>query len=238
MQKKILENFISKYNIAGEIEAVTWTSDGSKLSVGFASANRNAVGYISTDMIDIPAGEYAVFDTAVLRSLLSVLGDDLTVVVDKDKGGQPHALTIKDGFSKVKFILADPSIIPSAPELKNFPTPEVSIKIDQKFLTAFVKGCGALRDMEAFTVISDGTQARVVLGFSTEHSQNSVSINVEAVDNAILAPINFASLYFKDILLANKDMKEGEMRISSKGLAHIRFTIDNFKTDYYLTRVS
>lgn len=239
MNKKFLESFINKYNISGRVEKVTWEATDSGVYIAFAGDDHNMAGFIKTNNTFLPTGRYDIFDTSQLRSLLSVLKDDITfnVVTSDDGSNDPVAFMITDGETKVKYVLADSSVIPPSPKLNNLPQPEIALKIDQQFMTTFVRAAGALRDVGTFTVISDGSEARIVVGYSQSTNQTNVSISVEAITNAQMPPISFSSHYLRDIFMANKEMNEATLFVASKGLAHLDITLDDFKLDYYLIKI-
>jgi len=41
----------------------------------------------------------------------------------------------------------------------------------------------------------------------------------------------------KEILVANKEATNATLKISSQGLAHISFSIDNYEANYYLVEI-
>ena len=237
MQKGLLERFISKYNLGGAAESVILESTKGSFKTKFITDDKNAVGFISTNKFELEEGEFAVYDTTKLRSLLSVLDDDIKVKVGKKADDTPTNFTISDQNTKVTFVLADKQNIPTAPNMKNVPDFEVSIVLDQRFLNTFVKAKGALAEVETFTVITHKDKTDVVLGYS-DLNTNRVTINVEGEYIDQIDPISFSASYFKDILLANKEMKKGTLKVSSKGLAHISFEVDDFTVDYYLVKVA
>lgn len=235
MNKIILEKFINKYNLSGAVESVTWQADAGTVSVSFASDDRALIGFLSTQAFCLESGKYDIFETVQLRNLLGVVSDEIDVLVEK-VDDVPSAFVFKDKTTKVRFVLAESSVIPITPSLKSIPEPEVSIKLDQVFMSKYIRAVSALKDVDTFTVVSDGSIARVVIGYSQDLNQSSVSIEVETELNALLAPIHFSARYLKDTLLANKEMSGGILNISSKGLAHLRCVVDNFKVEYYLLK--
>lgn len=239
MNKSILEKFISKYHLSGQVESVSWQVDQlGGVSVGFVDEDRSMTGFLSADDIHLPSGKYDIYETVTFKSLLAVLGDDINISVESDNAGSPIAFVMKDGSTKVRFGLSDNTTIPVVPSIKGMPNFEVVIDIDPKFATTFIKASGALRDSETFTVISDGSQAQVVLGYSDNVNQNSVSIDVHTSVNGIISPVHFASKNLRDILYVNKEMTKGTMRVSSLGLIELELIIPDFKVKYYLMKTT
>jgi hypothetical protein len=236
MEKSKFEKFIGKYNLGGSCESVTFRSDGNTLTVRSISDDKNVLGEVQFQQANFPAGEFGVYETKKLRSILSVMEDRLTVTAittnDKITG-----LNLTDGETKATFVLADITVIPTVPELKKLPPVDFTITLDEKFVTTFIKAKSALADVDTFAVMSDGhsTTANIVIGYSSLNT-NRISINATADVAAEMSPINFSATYFREILVANKDAKNGKLEISSKGLARATFDVDNISTTYYLVQ--
>ena len=234
MDKVLIERFISKYNLGGAAEAVTLQATDKGLKTKFISDDKNVLGIVVATKLEMEEGEYGIYDTAQLRSLLGVLDDTVKIKVTK-KDGKATGLILSDSGTKVTYVLADKANIPAVPELKSLPEADVIIKIDDKFLSTFVKAKGALADVETFTVLSDGKKTEVVIGYS-ELNTNRVSFHVETEEAAEIDPISFDARYLREILLANKEMKSGTLKIASKGIAIVTFDIEDFEVSYYLVK--
>ena len=236
MQKSLLERFISKYNLSGAAEAVTWTSEKKKLSTKFISEDRHVIGTITTSKIDLEEGDYHIFDTAMLRNLLGVLDEEIKVKINTTNG-KNTSLSLSDKSSKVSFVLADKTTIPASATPKNLPTFETKLTLDKSFVERFIRAKSALPDVDTFTAMSkDGSAVNIVLGHSSINT-NQISLTTEVVKAEKLEPINFHARYLKDILSANKEAKTGTLEISSAGLARVSFEMDDFDVTYYLPKV-
>lgn len=235
MKKSVLERFIAKYNLSGAAESVTWTANQSGVSTKFISEDKHVIGDIKCSGIDMDAGEYSIYETGILRSLLSVVGDDVDISVQKTNN-RATALTFKDKSSKVSFVLADSSNIPKVPDVKTLPTFGNVITLDSVFMERFVRAKGALADVETFTVLSDGTNTEVVLGYS-DMNTNRVNIKTTVQTAEKIDPLDFHSRYMKEILVANKEAKSGKLEIAKEGLARITFELDDFTVTYYMPQI-
>ena len=236
MQKSKFEKFVSKYNLGGSCESVTFKSDGKSLTVRSISDDKNVLGEVAWGTADFPQGEFRVYETKKLRSILSVLDEQL-VITSINNNDKVTGLHLTDGETKATFVLADTSVIPAVPELKKIPPIDFTITLDEKFVNTFIKAKGALNDVNSFTVMSDGNTniANVIIGYSSLNT-NRISINATTDVAAELSPINFSATYFREILIANKDAKDGKLEISSKGLARATFEVDDISTVYYLVQ--
>lgn len=235
MEKTKLEKFIAKYNLGGSCESVLWKSDGNDITVKCISDDKNVLGVVTVKDVQISSGDYGIFDTKQLSSMLSVLNDVITIT-PKRSGDKVTAVHFEDGNVKVDYVLADPVVIPNAPELKQLPSFDVEIKLDQKFINTFLRAKSALSDIETFTVLSDGNTANVILGYS-DMNTNRITLDVETTHNTKINPINFSARYFREILAANKEVTSGVLKVSSKGLAYVKFGVTDYNTDYYLVQI-
>ena len=70
---------------------------------------------------------FGVYDTTKLTKMLSVLGDDIEFSIN-DIDGKSVSLKFKDGSTSVNYMLADLSVIPNVPDLKQLPDFDTEIK--------------------------------------------------------------------------------------------------------------
>jgi hypothetical protein len=235
MEKSKLEKFISKYNIGGACESVKLVSDGTQMSVRSISDDKNVLAEVVGSSMNFPEGEFSIYETKKLRSLLSVLGETLKVA-GNTSNGKVTGLNMSDSDTKTTFVLADESVIPKVPDLKKLPPMDVEIVLDEKFVTTFAKAKGALSEVDTFTVTSDGTDASVVIGYSSLNT-NRINIKTTTKSNAKIDPISFSANYFKEILLSNKEIKDGVLKVSSKGIAVAEFDGGGFTSKYFLVQI-
>ena len=235
MEKSKLERFISKYNIGGACESVKFVSNGTEMSVRSISDDKNVLAEIISHDMSFPAGEFSIYETKKLRSLLGVLGEKLKVATNSS-ANKVVGLNLSDSDTKVTFVLADESVIPKVPDLKKLPPMDIEIVLDEKFVNTFAKAKGALSEVDTFTVTSDGTDANVVIGYSTLNT-NRVNIKVNTKSNAKIDPISFSANYFKEILMSNKEIKDGILKVSSKGISVAEFDGEGFTSKYYLVQI-
>lgn len=235
MEKSKLERFISKYNIGGACESVKYVSNGTELTVRSISDDKNVLSEVVSHDIGFPEGEFSIYETKKLRSLLGVVGESLKVAANKNST-KTIGLNISDSDTKVTFVLADDSVIPKVPELKKLPLMDIEIVLDEKFINTFSRAKGALSEVDTFTVTSDGTDATVVIGYSTLNT-NRVNIKTTTKANKKIDPISFSANYLKEILLSNKEIKNGLLKVSSNGIAVAEFDGEGFTSKYYLVKI-
>jgi hypothetical protein len=129
--------------------------------------------------------------------------------------------------------LAAIGVIPDVPELKNVPEFNTLVNINEQFISSFIRGKGALADVETFAVNPIDGGLEFVIGYSDINS-NRISIKIQSGAVAMTEPIVFNANLFKEVLSANKECSKATLQISDKGLAHIEFNVDDFNVKYWL----
>ena len=236
MNKSQLTNFINKYTLGGEIKSTKWVSNGDSLATRFISGDKSVVGKVElSKFTHLSPCELGVYNTGQLSSLLSVLGDDVDVSLSR-AGDKFISMELEDTKRKTKskYMLSDLSVIPTPPELKNLPDSfELGIKVDAHFINTFISGKGALSEAETFTILTENGETKIVIGYASIAS-NRVTIPVETTKQTDIEPISFNANMFASILNANKDCESATLEVSSAGLSRIKFSIDNYDSEYFL----
>lgn len=235
MEKNRLSRFISKYNLAGLVESVAWNSEGGKLSTKFVSDDKTVLGVVTLDSFDFEDATVGVYNTNTLKSLLNVLGNDVQINLKK-VDEKPISLSFTSDSTTVQYQLADLTVIPNVPDLKQLPEFGISIDLDANFIDKFIKAKGALSDVDNFTVLSEKGKLKIVIGYSNINT-NRVDIVVNENYDGEVKPISFSAKYFKEILSANKEANKATLAVSKDGLSHVEFSVDGFTSSYYLVEV-
>ena len=235
MEKQNLNRFVSKYNLAGLVESVKWESKDGSLSTSFISDDKSVLGNVTMKEFDGTNSTFGVYDTTKLTKMLSVLGESVDFSIN-DIDGKAVSLKFKDNSTSVNYMLADLSVIPNVPDLKQLPPFNVEIKLDANFISKFIRAKGALADENNFTFACKDGKGQIVLGHSNINT-NRISIDVDCTCDGDVQPISFSATYLKEILVANKEATDATLKISSQGLSHIRFEIDNYESNYYLVEI-
>ena len=234
MEKVKLSRFVSKYNLAGLVESVKWESKDNLLTAGFISDDKSVLGSVTMKDFNYKEIEFGVYDTSKLIKMLSVLGTDVEFDIT-EVDNKSVSMKFKDGSTSVNYMLADLSVIPPVPPLKSLPEFEIKVNLDANFIKKFISAKGALADEESFTYLSKNGKTQIILGYSSINT-NRITIDVDANIKDDVEPISFSAVYLKEILSANKEASDAVLNISSKGLAHIHFEIDEYTSDYYLVQ--
>ena len=235
MEKQQLNRFISKYNLAGLVESVKWESKDGSLTTSFISDDKSVLGSVTMKDFEGDNADFGVYDTTKLSKMLSVLGNDVDFSI-LDIDGKSVSLKSKDKSTSVNYMLADLSVIPNVPDLKQLPDFNSEIKLDSNFISTFIRAKGALQDENNFTFTCKDNKGSIVLGYSNINT-NRINIDVDCTCDGDIKPISFSATYLKEILVANKEATDATLKISSQGLAHISFTIDNYESNYYLVEI-
>ena len=118
MKKDKVLQFISRYNLNGNVESVKWETNGDNVcETTFITDDKSVLGKVSAKDFELTEGEVGVYDTAKLKQLLSVVGDEINVEV-VEKNEKNVSINVSDDTTSVNFMLADLAVIPNVPALK------------------------------------------------------------------------------------------------------------------------
>jgi len=232
MQKSKLDRFIQKYNLGGNVNSVKWKSTGDTLTTSFVTPDKSLLGNVKVEKFPFEDAELGVYQTDQLKSLIGVLGDDVSLDVSR-AGDKAYSLKVKNGPVSVDYVLSDLSVIADPPALKRLPEFGTQIKLDNNFINTFIKGKGALSDVDTFTIVNGTDGIEVVIGYSSTNT-NRVNIPVETTSNDVTDPITFNANLFKEVLVANRECTSAVLEVSNEGLAKVNFKIDDYDSTYYV----
>ena len=232
MQKSKLDKFISKYNLGGNVNSVKWKSNSDTLTTTFVTPDKSLLGTVKVDKFPFEDAEIGVYQTDQLKSLIGVLGDDVSLDLSKF-GDKAVSLKVKNGPVSVDYVLSDLSVIADPPALKRLPEFGTKIKLDTKFINTFVKGKAALSDIDTFTILNGKSGVEVVIGYSSTNT-NRVNIPVETTSSDLDTPISFNANLFKEVLVAKRECTSATLEVSTEGLARVNFKVDDYDSTYYV----
>ena len=232
MNKIVLDTFIQKYNLGGNVNSVKWESSGDTLSTRFISPDKSLLGELTLTKQALPEFEVGVYDTPLLSKMLGTLADKVDFSLT-EVDNTPVAFKISDSIMTSDYVLAAIGVIPDVPELKNIPEFSTLVNIDSQFINSFIRGKGALADVETFAINPVDGGVEFVIGYSDINS-NRISIKVQSGAVNMTDSIVFNANLFKELLSVNKECSKATLQISDKGLAHIEFNVDDFNVKYWL----
>jgi hypothetical protein len=233
MQKKYLDQFVQKYSLGGLVEAVKWQSSSTGLKADFCSEVRDIVGFVFTPEIRLTDGdEFTLADTAPFRSMLNVMGDEVTLKVNY-ANGKPFSINFEDGSTKATLVLSAPGAV-NVPVLKTLPSWDLTINISKQFVETYGRAWSSMRDTDTVTFVSDGDTAQAILGFDPDGTSSNIALTLDAIKPNTLAPITIPSRNLKEVLNANKDMTKGTIAISKHRIVYVTCTTSEFSAEYYL----
>ena len=235
--KRIIDSFIDKYHLGGNIERIKWVSDNESLSANFINDSQNLVGKVVTKNFQFPIGEFGIYSTSTLSKLLGILENEVMFEVQKE-GGTPSKFTIADTSMDIKFNLADPQVIPNVPAI-NKTEWNIKIELDEEFTTKFIKAKDAVGEEVFYISTQDGFTSKEVAFTIGNKSTNSVSFSMEIEEGGSdieLDNIPFNSDLVKEIFKHNKRFELGFIQINPKGLMTFAFKFGDLETNYYLVR--
>ena len=232
MNKIVLDTFIQKYNLGGNVNSVKWESSGDTLSTRFISPDKSLLGELTLSKQTLPEFEVGVYDTPLLSKMLGTLADKVDFTLT-EVDNTPVAFHLTDSVISADYVLAAIGVIPDVPELKNIPEFNTLVNIDSQFINSFIRGKGALADVDTFAINPVDGGVEFVIGYSDINS-NRISIKAQSGAVNMTDSIVFNANLFKELLNANKECSKATLQISDKGLAHIEFNVDDFNVKYWL----
>jgi len=237
MKKNFIVENIEKYFLGGLVGGVVWNLDGSKVSINFSTETKDAVGELSFDL-SLPEGRIGIYNTDSLLRLLGITNEDLQLKLQADNTGIVNKLKISDNKFDLDYNLSDATIIQEVPKVQEVDY-DFTFKINDEFITGFLKAHNALEKIKDFTLNTATTKqdenvVEIMLGERTKHS-NKVKFTEPAEFELPSDIIPFSAIVFREILSANKGI-EGTMSVSNKGLAKIEFTNKESSVKYFVVR--
>ncbi len=237
MNKADLLKFIELYNLGGFVPAVKLVSDGDSLKTSFVSDDKTLAGSVSMSSIKIEKGEYGIYDTNQLKKMLNVLEDNIEITVNKNDS-RAISLSITDNSTDSMFMLADLSVIPNAPKIKEIKTYDVEIPIDDGFVDKFTRAKNALQDVNTFTLLTNKKgKMELVIGYSGI-STNRIKLDVSPIagKDKLDNPISFNADYFREVLNKNKGSTGAVYKIASAGISNLSFKTNDYESNYFLIK--
>jgi hypothetical protein len=234
MEKQKLINFIQKYYLGGNTDSAKLVVENNSLSTKFISEDQNVIGEVVMNTFNATDAELGVYTTSQLIKMLSAIGDKIEITYgESDK--KIYSLNLKDANTNLTYMLADLSVIRQVPNLKTLPDFEVEIELNKEFASNFKKAAGAI-DSENFGIMSDGTETKVIINHSSVNT-NRITFKSATKRVTKLDTICFSAKLMKEILNANSDCV-GILEVSSKGLARVTFENAEYKSVYYLVKLT
>lgn len=230
MEKSKLQAFINRYYLAGNCESVLLNETESGIDCNLIDGDQTVVGRIKWKTESFMKGQLGINHTGALIKMLGALGDIINIDV-KDAAGKNYAMNISEGSTKATFMLADTSVIPAVPTINQEPEYEVSIPVNEEFITKFIKAKNALPDAKNFAVQVQNRTIKFIINYSTINSDN-ISFELPG-GNADFSPVCFSADKLKEVLVANKGDR-GTLHVSTQGLSRIEFVGDDFESTYWL----
>ncbi len=235
MKKNDLLNFVNRYHLAGATTSVKWKGKDGNLQTSFITDDQNVIGEINSNNLNFGDNDLGVYATPQLTKMLTAVGDSLDIKVNTidDKS---VSVDIKDKDVRMKFMLADLSVIRQVPDLKQLPDWDVTIDLTTDFVNKFVKAKNAIPESENFAIRANGVGTEIMVNYSAINT-NRITFSADATVNKEMATVCFSSNLFKEILQANKDAETAKLEVSAAGLARATFTSKTFDSTYYLVQL-
>jgi hypothetical protein len=211
-------------------------STGKSIQVNTSSPDKSVACTVEAFSFEFPPGEFPVYETQKLKSLLNVANGSEDIAVDVVMAmDSPVNLVFSDGYLDVTYALADKIAIPPSPVINKLPPFEATISLDQQFISTFVRAKSALTETELVSIACKDNTAQFRVGHQGRNG-NSITLTAKCDTADDIPSREYSAKYLRDILVANKEVKDCQLMVSSKGLLKTVFVADNIVSTYYLTR--
>jgi len=231
MEKSKLQSFINRYYLAGNCEAVTLKETQSGVGCDLIDQDQTVVGKINWKTTPFMNGSLGINHTGALTKMLGAVGENIDIDVQQ-AAGKNYAMKISEGSTKLTFMLADTTVIPAVPTINAEPNYEVSIDVNDDFVTKFIKAKNALPDAKNFAVQVQNGIVKFIINYTTVNSDN-ITFEVGSTPGADMDPVCFSADKLKEVLVANRG-DVGQLHVSPDGLSRIDFVGSDFESSYWL----
>lgn len=251
MEKKLLEEFICRFFLAGSIERAVLKYDPDEKKLICAAGvlpNKNLLA-----RVDMPFTEwdnkydtemdFPFYDISKLKKALAPFGKEsinVDIATHKDK---PVALTFADDYSEARCILCDPSVVGiKFWKTQSLPEFHVELEEDDEFIPRYLKACGSLKGENKgfdtlFTLINKNGKLDLVINYSSSANTNRHCIHLKAKSGDLERQLTFNSEHLKNILNENMGAEVSKIEISNLGFIKLSFQYKEMSSLYILTAV-
>jgi hypothetical protein len=237
VNKLVLQSVINKYYL-GENESVKWKINNKTLTIDFMSVNKEVIGKIVHNNIDIEDSELAIFDTKKLLNLLGITQGDLMFTLEKGKSVYTK-MHFADNSFNLTYALADPLLIGKVASVTE-PEWDACLPLEKEHVDNLVKAKNALTGIGSMTIsvdkdFNDDDMCLFTFGDEQGHN-NKITYQLYGKIKQEKIEIPFNSDMFRNILKENKDLEEGYIWLSYQGLMKLEFKSENIASTYYMVR--
>ena len=237
INKLVLQNVINKYHL-GEIEQVKWKTSNKTLSIDFMTLNKEVIGNITHKDFDLEDSELSIYETKKLLNLLSITQGDLLFNLEKTKSIYTKIHFADTNFN-LTYALSDPLLIGKVGSVTE-PEWDTVLPLEKEYIDNLIKAKSALTGISTLTLTIEtdlNGDNMCVFTFGDEQGHNNkitYQLYGDIKKDTISLPFNSDML--KTILNVNKDLENGNMYLSYKGLMKLEFEIEGTQSTYYMIR--
>lgn len=236
ISKTQLQSVINKYHL-GEIEKVKWEISNNELQVNFIAPSNIVLGSVRCFDFPIEEADLAIYNTKKLSNLISICNGDLLLEIEKQKE-MLLKLNISDMNFNLSYALSDPLLIKKVGKAKPVEGWYVELNLSSDEISNILRAKGAMSEIDNFLVTTtkdlDGQDVcEFVFGDEVGHN-NKITYQLQGEINKEDMKIKYNSNMLKTILNANKDMDEGQFKISNQGLMYFNFKNETIESEYYM----
>ena len=256
MNKDTLELMIKKYYLSNEIETSIWKIFNDKKQLRMAGSGKNqdlSVVVEYNNFTDLATTEFAVNDTTKLLKMLNVLDGDVKIAPKQDNNGKIYSIVVNSSNNiEIEYVTADINMIRSTNLIRiisrtDKQVPQVKILLDDDFISTYIASTTALPDSESvvFKMNKDNKLEMVfghVQGANKALNTSKIKYQPKTVGGADVLPeiIGFKASHIKQILIANKECKDGVLELAcyDSPIAYVKFVNTDMTSTYHFKGIN
>ena len=235
ISKQNLQSIISKYHL-GEIEQVKWEIKDNNLQINFITISNMVLGNVKCSNFPLEDADLAIYNTKKLANLVSICNGDLLLELEKHNK-MLLKLNISDNNFNLTYALSDPLLIKKVGRAKPVDSWDVELELESEEINNILRAKSAMSEIDNLLVTTtkdlDGDSiCELVFGDEKGHN-NRITYQLHGTINKENIEIKYNSNMLRTILIANKDMDGGILKISN-GLMYFSFKNENIESEYYM----
>lgn len=238
LSKDEFVKFLERSYLNKNVESLVLEIEDNKLSTYFKTDDIPKGQVIIEDFQETDC-EIGVYYPDVLLKMLSILDNEVSLKIEKNKKGEVTNLRFKDKKGKSANYATSNLEIFDRPEKKanKINDYEVKINLNSELVDDFLKSSAVL-NTDRVNFIFEDDKLYIVFGYSTNNS-NVIKFEVECENLSDIGNIPFKSKILKEILAVNsKKFKSGILEINAKGLMRLYFEEDGTNAEYFLLKLT
>lgn len=231
MKKHLLEEFVRRYDV-GMLDRVVWICKDDKTEIAHKTQTANAAIRVTGKFSLGFSGRLCIPDTGLLKKILSILSDDITVELVTREDGTPHRLTLTDDSTTVGISLGSEDAFPKPTAVKANTAAAIGIaKLSPLDIGKFAKTVAVWKE-ETFAISPALGKLAISLG-QAKLLKNTVFFTLsDSTVSEEFPSMRFSTEAMSKILTTHKQNESGLLNVYANKVCEVKFFDDTFDSTY------